>query len=288
MGFNLKKAVGTVFPTSGIGLLDSLKPNSVTQDQVALETPEQKAARKMLLDFSKTGKFGNFTAGADVGLGYGDFNATAAENEGLSELQKLLSSGIPEQFQLGNNALKDILNPDPAFVASQFDPFKVQVERQTRDAVDEARRTAGYMGNLYSTDTVKRLGDVQARGNETLTSQLAELTNAALNRRLQAVPLAFQSAKDEEGTRLNRINASQQYGGLTRMLNDASIKSRDAELLRRRQELLQPIQAASSVAGQNANFGVPSVTTQTPSQTMELLNLLVKGGSAFAGARGGA
>jgi hypothetical protein len=65
----------------------------------------------------------------------------------------------------------------------------------------------------------------------------------------------------QQAARLNQIEASQRFGGLTRQLNDASIKARDAELLRRRQELQLPIEAAKTVAGQTANYGVPSINT---------------------------
>lgn len=288
MGFNLGNAVTTV-ATGGLNKLwDAIQPNTITQDQVPLETPEQSAARKKLMEFANTGVFGKFTAGEDLGLGYGDYGVTPTEQTGLSSLQELLNSGIPSQYSLGDEALKSMLTTDPNQIAAQFDPFKTQVERQIKDSTNAAKRSGAYMGNLYSSDQVKQFGDIQARGNETLASQLANLTNESLNRRLQAIPLAYQSAKAQEENKLNRIAASQQYGALTRQLNDASIKARDAEILRKRQELGLPITAASNVAGQNANFGVPSVTTSEPSTMMNLLNLLVQGGSRLASARGGA
>lgn len=298
MGFNLGKVAKRVqagITTGGLSEvagykggnpLDMLSPNQTTQDQVPLETPEQRAARQKLLKFADTGTFGDFTAGASLPLGYGDFNMTDQEQAGLSELQKLLASGIPEQFQLGDAALASILNPDPNYVQSQFDPFKAQVDRQIGESVNAAKRDSAYNGNLYSSSAIRNIGDVYNRGNETLTSKLAELTDSALSRRASAIPLAYQAGQAKDNLVLNRVNASQQYGGLARQLNDASIKARDAELLRRRQELGLPIDAAKTVAGNNTPFGVPSVTTQTPSTTMDLLNLLIKGGALFAGAKG--
>jgi len=288
MGFDLKRAA-TGYATGGLSeLWRGIQPNSVTQDQIPLETPEQRAARKKLMQFADTGQFGNFTAGEAVPLGYGDYNVTDIEQSGLSELQKLLLSGVPEQFTQGDEALKSILNPDPNYIQSQFTPFQSQVQRMIRDSTSEAKRNSAYLGNLYSTNAIRNIGDVQARGNETLTSELARLTDQTLSRRAAAIPLAYQAGQAREGINLGRINASQVYGGLTRQLNDAAIKARDAELLRRRQELQLPIQAASNVAGSNANFGVPSVTTQTPSTLMDLLQLIVKGGATYYGAKAGA
>lgn len=289
MGFKLGSVLKASLPF-GLGSMaggSNALSKSVTQDQVPLETPEQRKARQMLLEFAKTGVFGNFTAGQDLGLGLGDFGITGTEEEGLTQLQELLQSSLPEQFAKGNAALDSMLNPDPSFVASQFDPFKVQVERQIADAVQGTKRNSAYTGNLYSTAALKNLGDVEAKGQETLASQLANLTNESLNRRLQAIPLAYQAGTAAENIKQNRIGSAFQYGDLTRRLNDAQIKSRDAEILRRRQELLLPLQSTQSLAGQNANFGVPSVTTSQPTELMQLLQLLVQGGSMFAGARGG-
>lgn len=231
------------------------------QEQVPLETPEQSAARRKLNKFSDTGKFNNFTAGAEVPLGYGDYGMTGIESQGQSALQDLLNQGLPSQYAAGDAALADFLKTDPTDVSAQYDPFKTQVQRQIKESDRALKRNAGFAGNLYSTDTIRNLGDIQARGNETLTSEMARLTDSALNRRLQAIPLAYQSGEAQQAAQLGQIQASQQYGGITRQLNDASIKARDAELLRRRQELQLPIEAAKTVAGQTANYGVPSINT---------------------------
>lgn len=247
------------------------------QEQVPLETPEQRAARQKLMGFADTGQFGDFKAGAEVPLGYGDYGMTGIEAQGQSALQDLLNQGLPPQYAMGDAALADYLKTDPTDVSAQYNPFKAQVERQIAESNRALKRNAGFAGNLYSTDTIRGLGDIQARGNETLTSQLASLTDSALTRRLQAIPLAYQSAAGQQEAKLNQINASQQYGSLTRQLNDASIKARDAELLRRRQELQLPIEAAKTVAGQTANYGVPSVQTSPYSELLGLVGQI--GGS---------
>jgi len=260
-----------------------------TQSQVPLETPEQAAARKKLLGFADTGTYGDFTAGADVGIGAGaDYNATGIEKTGLSNLQTLISSGIPENYKLTDEALKGMLTNDPAAIQAQFDPFKAQTERQIAESNNALKRNSGFAGNLYSTNTIKGLGDIQARGNETLTSKLAELTDSAANRRLSAAQVAIQSAQAQEKTQLDRIGASQQYGSLIRNLNNQAVEARDAEILRRRQELQLPIGALQTVSGQNATFGVPSIETSKQSTIMDLTNLAAKVGGQVVGSRSGA
>jgi hypothetical protein len=271
-----------VYPAAAIAapVVGSLFGGKKKVKQQPIETPEQRAARQALLQFSQTGQFGDFQAGAEVPLGYGDFNATGIEQQGLSSLQQLLSSGIPGQFRMGDDALKNLLGSTQEQIQSQFDPFKAQVQRQIRGSETDLKRATGAMGNLYSTSTIRGLGDIQARGNETLTSQLAGLTDSALNRQLSAIPLAYQSGAMQEGINLGRIGASQQYGGLTRHLNDQNIQRRDAELLRRRQELQLPIDAARTVAGGPPQFGVPEVQTN-PFQ--DLLGLVGQIGGQYAG-----
>lgn len=234
--------------------------------QQPLETAEQRAARRKLNQFSETGRFGDFTAGAEVPMEFGDFGVTDIEGHGLSSLQGLLRSGIPDQFRMGDEALRDILQTSPDAIEAQFNPFKAKVDREIAEANTALKRGAGFAGNLYSTNTIEGLGDIQSRGNESKIAELARLTNSALDRRLAAVPLAFQSGRDQEGIAMGRVGASQAFGGLTRQLNDASIKARDAELLRRRSELQLPIQAAQTVAGGAPPFGVPEVSQPSPFQ----------------------
>jgi hypothetical protein len=285
MGSNWLSTAQYANPSSLLASAGGKLLGSKTVSQVPLETPEQRAARQALMGFANTGTFGQFTAGAEVPLNYGDYGITGLEQQGQTALQGLLKGGIPDQYKMGDTALQSFLTTNPADIQAQFDPFKAQVQRQTAESDRSLKRGAGFAGNLYSTNTIRGLGDIQARGNETLTSQLANLTDSAAQRRLQAVPLAYQSAESQQNAKLQQISASQQYGALTRQLNDASLKARDAEILRRRQELQLPIQAAQSVAGTQAQFGVPSVTTSPYADLLGMIGQI--GGAAIGGAYGG-
>ena len=263
----------------GSGILASLLGKKKTSQQ-PLETEEQRKARESLYDFAKTGRLGDFKAGEEQPLGYGDYTPTTLESQGQSTLQNLLSGGIPPDFALGDAALKDFLMTDPMDVSAQYNPFKDTVNRQISESESALKRASGFAGNLYSTDTVRKLGDIQARGNETLTSQLANLTNESLNRRLSAIPLAYRSAEAKQSAGLQQVAASQQYGDLVRRLNDQQIKARDTELLRRRTELQMPIEALKSVAGQGSNFGIPSISS---SPYQDLLSMVGKIGGQYIG-----
>jgi len=166
-----------------------------------------------------------------------------------------------------------------------FDPFKQQVERQVRDSNTALKRNAGFAGNLYSTNTIRSLGDIEARGNETLTAQLAALTNSALDRRLQAVPIAYAGGTAQEDITQGRIAAANQFGGLERALKNAGIEQGNAETLRRRNESLMPLDALKTVAGTPANFGVPSVETARQNPMLDLLTAVISAGGQYLGNR---
>src|SRR3990167_3259468 len=102
--------------------------------------------------------------------------ATGLEQKGQGMLGDMLANGIPEQYKLGDDALKDFLQNSTGNIMAQFDPFKARADRQIAESEQAHKRAAGVTGNLYSTDTVKRLGDIQNRGNETIIGELARLT----------------------------------------------------------------------------------------------------------------
>lgn len=288
MGFSKSfKRIGTAVATGGLSEVPGLlKSKKSTATQVPLETPEQTMARRKLFDYMNTGVFGDFKAGQEIPIQYGDYSMSPYEEQGQSALGDLLASGIPEQYQLGDAAVRDLIDTSPAGLEAMFSPFKDIVTRNTREASDSVKRNAAFTGNLYSTNTIKNLGDVEARGNETMAAELARLTEGALNRKLNAVPLAYRSGMDQENIRMGRIGASQQFGGLARNLNNARVAERNAEILRRREELKMPIQAAGTVLGSSPNYGAPSVTTSEPSTLMQLLQILGPVAGAAMGARG--
>lgn len=258
-------------------------------DPYAMMDPAQAAARAKLASFMDTGKFGDFTAGAEVPLGYGDFNMTGIEGMGQSKLRDLLANGIPDQYRLGNDALAGILDGSQANMDRQFSAFNDQSERAIGESERALKRSAGFSGNLYSTDTIRGLGDIRARGNESKITELGRLTDQALSRRLQAVPLAYQGAESQQNAQIGQINAASQFGQLTRMLNDQSIKARDAELLRRRTELSMPIDVAKGLASSNVQWGTTPVQQSPYAQLLGTLGQV--GGmylGSFAGGAGAA
>lgn len=256
-----------------------------TTRQVPMETPEQRAARQLLLKYATSGQIGDITAGQDLQLGQGNYNLSGLEQSGLSRLNSMIAGGQPEMYGVANQGIRDLMNTSTAGLDAQFSPFKAIAEREGQTAMDAAKRGAAFSGNLYSTDTVRKLGDVAARTNESKMAELSRLTEGALNRKVQATGLAQQAGSLEESTNRGRTQDAFTYGGLERTLQNQQVEAANAEKLRRRQEIMGQLDAAGSVSGASVPFGVPEIKTPKPNPYMDFLQLVVSGGSKLAGAR---
>lgn len=217
---------------------DMLKGKEKNMEQVPLETEEQRQARVKLMDFANTGQIGDFKIGEDPGIEYGNYDMTGLEGQ-------------------GQTAIQGLLNLDPSFT----DPLRAQMRRQIEESNTALKRNAGFAGNLYSTNTIRNLGDVEARGNETMMAQLANL-------------------------RMKGIDASQRYGGLSRELNNARVGERNQEILRRRAELQMPLETLATVSGTPVNFGIKNMSYRERSPYMDLLELSAKAYGDYKGGRG--
>lgn len=225
------------------------------------QPPEYRAALGALTNFFQTGKFGNFTAGEAYSGPLGDFDPTDIESESLGRLGSFVQSSTPEIFSTGTQALGELINGDrfdPHSATGEYGAFKQDVENQLAEGATRLKRNAAFSGNLYSSDTVNNLGELEQEGQRQLTGKLGELYDRYVTRKTAAIPMAFDAANQEQALALRPIEAGMQYGGLTRELNTQDAQSRLAQYLRQRQELMLPIQAAGSIVG--SNIGPSSVS----------------------------
>lgn len=242
--------------------------DKTTVKQEPLITPEQQQALSKLMEFMQTGEYGDYKAGEGYSGSLGDFEMTDTEKTGLGNLNALLKSGSPESFQLGKDQLAELFKEggayDPYNEKGAYAGYKGTVERQTREGVDAAKRSSGFARNLYSTNAIKKIGDVQARGNEALTNKLGDMYESYVGRRASAIPLAFQAGQAEESMGMNRIGAAYQYGGLSRTLANMEADRKYQEWLRKRQDTLAPLNMAQSIYSTPVTWGVKEMTSRTP------------------------
>jgi hypothetical protein len=267
------------------------KPQTVTQQPMLTE--DQKKALAGLTQFGTTGSYGGYTAGTPYTGKLGDYSMSPLETAGQSKLTELLGSGSPEMLNAANTELKNLLTGntyDPYSETSIFPTFKKKVLRETEEATDALKRSGAYTGGLYSTDILKNMGTLRERGQEQLSSKMAELFNQYQQNKINAIPQALNAATTGENIAQNRIAASQQYGQLQRMIADTEATRQYDEWKRQRGELSQPLQTLSTVAGMNVPWGTESMTIPGQSGWNAILDLASNLGGTYLGynmARGG-
>jgi len=249
------------------------KENTVTQEEML--TPEQKQAMSMLMDFAKTGKFGNFQAGQEYTGKLGDYDMSELEKTGQSKLLSLLTGGMPDIYNQGRDEISKLLTTDkydPYAKGGVYEGYKKNVLRERDESTDALKRDMAVTGGLYSTATGKEAGLLGERATGQLNDKLAQLYDVFAQRKLAGAETAANMGLQEENVAQNRIAASQQYGQLQRMLADAQAKDKYADWTRARSEYGDTIDAAKTVLGKQVPYGVKSITTKEPSPFSNLLN----------------
>lgn len=254
--------------------------------QIPLMDPAQAEARRNLLEFSKTGKLGDYTAGTPYAGSLGDFGISALEQGGLNRIGANAIGGPGQMFDLGASTLQDLLGSDkynPLNQSGMIQGLTGAIDYNTKKAVDAAKRDAGYTGSLYSTNAVRNLGNVEAQGANQKAVTLAGLYQNYLGQKLGAIPQAFgaQAQLDQKGQ--TQFQNEFTYGAVPRNLKTAEDQARYAEFQRQQQEKQGQVTAATNLAGSNVPFGVPNVSIPNANPWMDVLSLLAQFGGKAAG-----
>lgn len=287
---SLLSDIGGTVVGGPIGLLASKAfggSGSSNVTQVPLEDPTQAAARNNLLKFSQTGTMGNYTAGTPYTGSLGDFGVTSLENAGLGQIGSRLTAGPSALNTAGTSSLLDLLNTDkfnPLNQTGMVSGLTGAIDYNTKLATDAAKRDAGYTGNLYSTDAVRNLGNVEAQGANTKATTLANLYSQYMSQKLGAIPQAFAADQQNQTNQRANVDQAMTYGGLTRNLNTAEDQANYSEFQRQQQEKQGQVTAATNLAGSNVPYGVPSVSVPNNNPWTQVLSLLAQFGGKAAGA----
>jgi len=272
-------AGGTISAVGGIAsslISNSGKKGGETVNQEPLRTNEQNKMEKLLADFARTGKFGDFKAGESFKGDLGSFTPTTIEKQGQSQLMDLIQGGMPELFKLGSDEFKKLLTTDkfdPYSETGVYKGFKTGVLREGQEASDMLKRNLAVTGDTFSTAQVKEQGDLSQRTHETLSNKMAELFQDFSDKKLRGAEVAAGLGLQEEGVKSGRIGLSQTFGSLERLLKDSEAKAKYGDWLRARTEHQQTIESAKSVLGTEARYGIKSATgSDTPSPYSQLLN----------------
>lgn len=280
--------------------------NNLGSEYKSTDPAEKIAALQKLLEFGQTGKMGNFTAGQQYGGALGNYSLTPTEMAATSALYSSLMSGTPQGIQSGDSALMSLYKNIPSyFDVSSLKPsldsgilsaYRDQADLQTKRGFDAIKRNAGFAGNLYSTDTIRNMGDYQAQSNADFNSKFSDLVynlnnnymNLAANAKqneynatANLIPQFFNSATTNEGIQSSRIANAFNYGGLQRTVADSQAKDAYNAWLTSRGEYQTQLDAFRTLAGSSKDGYLQNSKWST------LLNALASIGGRVAGAAAG-
>lgn len=263
---------------SGASLVGGLLTNnggSGSQSAPSL-TPEQQRILGLIGKYGETGMLNG--QNMEYGGPLGNYDKSAMESAGQNRLMGLMGSAMPQlggTYATGENALNQLIGGnyyDPMNDGGAFKGFKQSLMRELGESKARTKRDAAVGGNLYSTNTVNKIGDLEAQAMNSLTNKTGELYDTYIGRRINAIPQAInaglqrgQFEQGNEGLNMNRIGAAMQYGGLDRTLADSRAKDAYNNFLRNRESR---IGALGTALGTKATDTVVPTYQQSPWQNM--------------------
>ena len=235
-------------------------PGSVQTDvnmpdwQAGLGSDLSNWARKYLQMYQPGEAYkGNLSAGGPSNL----------EGMGLGELEKLLQQpATGELFGAAKGQVLDTLSgkyADPN--TSPFIQSYTKLAKQNlQDSITTERGQRGARGTFFTRAGVDAESRLSERTQNTLNALIGDFMNQERGRQFSAAT----TAKDLEGfannESLKRVAASQTFGSLPRLLEQADLERQYNAWLNQRNELGRVPGVAQSAFGTN----VPTVTTVTP------------------------
>jgi hypothetical protein len=260
-------AIGSYFSSKGKKPKEIAPAQTITQE--AMLTPDQIAARNMMMQFAMTGNLGGkYQAGEAYGGALGNYNMSNLESAGQNKLLSMMNGGAgtgSDMLSLAKNELQNLYAPnsmyDPMSNGGLYSGMKRQALRENQDAANRLKAQAAFGGRLSSSSTGKNLNLLNERTAGGLQDILANLSDTYAQRRLGGISTAANLGQQEQNMNLGMIGASQQYGGLQRMLETAKAQDSYNEWLRQHTELGNATTGAMSQLAYNpVQWGVKQFT----------------------------
>ena len=186
--------------------------------------------------------------------------ATSQETQGLDVLQKYLdSANTGELFGAGKQQILDTLagkyadpNTSP-YIQSQT----ALAKQNLQDSINASRLGAGARGNYYSTAAMGNEMDLNERTQNTLNTIIGNFLQNERQNQLGAATTAANMGKYEDMTApLAKVAASQEYGSLNRILEQADLDRQYNEWTRKQGALSTTTGQAQGLAGMSIPYGI--------------------------------
>ena len=200
-----------------------------------------------------------------------------AEDTGLNRLTQFLAS--PELSNLFGATEQNLLETVQGKYANPATSPFIQAmtdlsNRNLQGSIDTARRSAGARGSYFTKSAIDSENDLREGAQLGLNTVIGDFANQERGRQLQASPLALALEKYKmQDVPLARVAASQQYGALPRLLEQADLEMQYQDFERKQKELGAVPGQAQALFGNNTPF-VPSYTNPVVQENNALGNIL--------------
>ncbi len=204
------------------------------------------------------------------------------ESTGLNRLEDFLAA--PETGDLFGAASQNVMDTlGGKFADVNNSPFIKAMtnlsKMNLKDAIDTSRRSAGSRGAYFTDSAIREEGRITDRTLANLDSIIGEFTNQERGRQMQAVPLAQSLEKYKNiDMPLSKVGASQTFGALPRLLEQADMESQYNDFKRQQEELGKVPGQAQQFFGTNTpvvpSYTNPVVQENTPFGT--IMNMISK------------
>jgi len=179
----------------------------------------------------------------------GEFKLSPYEETGLKGLEKYLSSALPSEKPLFGAAKSEL---GKTLGGEEYDPIKgpyyqayrTQILQELEDAKNRIAATTSARDKYFGGGRIATEGRVEERGMANLASVLGSLYERERERKLGAVPEAMRMVSAEDMYPMQRVAASQQYGGLPREIEEMNY----SEWVRQLNDLGIPLDVALGIA----------------------------------------
>lgn len=247
----------------------------------------QLEAGQNLANFANTNMTQNpFVPGQEYGRISYLMSPSFYEQIGLDQLGQFQQQGKPAAFTAANEEMLKTLQGDydPA-TSDYYQATRKNIEKERLKAIKDANNLMAKYGLNQSSYKTDRLSEINENTFDQVSTLLGTMAENERVRKLNAAPVAANIGNMENAMDLQKIQASQQFGSLPRLLEAVGYE----DFLRQQQERQFPYQVGQQVFSTPIEYGQKSITTESPSTFSKFIGPAVQAaGFALAPFTGGA
>lgn len=214
------------------------------------------------------------------------------EETGLAGLKDWLGTELPTEGVMYKSAADEILK---TLSGEEYDPvhgkyyqaYRTGVMRELEEAKDRLAARASAGDKLFGGGRIATEGEMEESALGDLALVLGQLTERERERRLGAVPQALELTEYGERAPLGRVAASQMYGALPRLIEQAEMDAEYQEWMRALNDMGIALDVATGLATYSPGAVVTGGSKSWVQDVAGIMGLVGGIGGLFGGGGGG-